>query len=141
MFATTLFHSTSLSTYHSGSLSTMEAAGERGNGDILGEGGVPAGLELGVVGDCIFSHCTMDGRVWLGLRIHLKDRINTTDAHNSPRPDARDTSTRVSSNHWDSPLGTLPGLYHSRSHSRSSYISKQRHFTERLHVCGEVDLV
>lgn len=52
---------------HSGSLSTMEAAGERGNGDILGEGGVPAGLELGVVGDCIFSHCTMDGRVWLGV--------------------------------------------------------------------------
>lgn len=45
----------------------MEAAGEMGNGDILGEGGVPAGLELGVVGDCIFSHCTMDGRVWLGV--------------------------------------------------------------------------
>lgn len=83
----------------------MEAAGERGNSDILGEGGVPAGLELGVVGDCIFSHCTMDGRVWLGLRIHLKDRINSTNTgkqlHNGPSSDDQDTSTRVSSNHWD----------------------------------------
>lgn len=52
---------------HSGNLSTMETAEEPGKGDILGEGGVPAGLELAVVGDCIFSHCTIDGRLWLGV--------------------------------------------------------------------------
>ena len=77
-------------------MSAAEAAGERGNGDVLGEGGVPAGLELGVVGDCIFSHCTMDGRGWLGLRIHLKDRINTMkQLHNGPRPKGQDTSARL----------------------------------------------
>lgn len=47
----------------------MEAAGDRGKWDILVEGGVPAALELGVVGDCRFSHCTIDGWGWLGLRI------------------------------------------------------------------------
>lgn len=46
----------------------MVTAGERGKGDILGEGGVTAELELGVVGDCGLSHWTIDGRVWLGLR-------------------------------------------------------------------------
>ena len=67
----------------------MEAAGERGKWDILVEGGVPAALELGVVGDCRFSHCTIDDWDWLGLRIQVKDRINTVNIDNSPNPMAR----------------------------------------------------
>lgn len=55
-------------TYLSGGLSATVAGREKGQGDNLGEGGVPAGVQLGVVGDCGFNHWTIDDRVWLGLR-------------------------------------------------------------------------
>lgn len=44
----------------------MAAGRERGEGGGLGEGGVTAGLQLGVVGDCVLSHWTMGDRVWQG---------------------------------------------------------------------------
>lgn len=50
----------------SGGLSATVAGREKGQGDDLGEGGVPAGVQLGVGGDCGFSHWTIDDRVWLG---------------------------------------------------------------------------
>lgn len=49
--ATTVLYVTLKTTYLSGGLSTTAAGRERGNGDSLGEGGVTAGLQLGVVGD------------------------------------------------------------------------------------------
>lgn len=48
-------------------LSASVAAKGRSKDDDLGERGVPAGLQLGVVGDCGASHWTIGGRVWLGL--------------------------------------------------------------------------
>jgi hypothetical protein len=48
---TTIFLKVLQTTHLSGSSSTMEAAGEKGKGGDLGEGGVTAGLELGVLGD------------------------------------------------------------------------------------------
>lgn len=47
-------------------LSASVAAKGRSKDDDLGERGVPAGLQLGVVGDCGASHWTIGGRVWLG---------------------------------------------------------------------------
>lgn len=68
MFCLTRVHCTGLAVDKAfGQLVYNGGSRREGNGDILGEGGVPAWLELGVVGDCIFSHCTMDGRVWLGV--------------------------------------------------------------------------
>lgn len=49
----------------------MVVGGEKRQGDDLGEGGVRAGLQLGVVGDCGLSHWTIDDRVWLELRAEI----------------------------------------------------------------------
>lgn len=111
----------------------MEAAGERGKGDILVEGGVPAALELGVVGDCRFSHCTIDGWGWLGLRIQVKDRINTTNTDNSPNPKARMPASMCLHIIRDRVLSVSSQDYNT-SHSRRSHISNLRHFTELLSV-------
>lgn len=50
----------------------MAAGRERGEGGGLGEGGVTAGLQLGVVGDCVLSHWTMGDRVWQGLQTEVR---------------------------------------------------------------------
>lgn len=91
----------------------MEAAGERGKWDILVEGGVPAALELGVVGDCRFSHCTIDDWVWLGLRIQVKGRINTVSTDNRPNPMAR----------CQHPVLSVSSQDYTTSHSKRSHIS------------------
>lgn len=44
---------------------------ERGEGGGLGEGGVTAGLQLGLAGDCMLSHWTMGDRIWQGLRVEV----------------------------------------------------------------------
>lgn len=111
----------------------MEAAGERGKWDILVEGGVPAALELGVVGDCRFSHCTIDDWGWLGLRIQVKDRINTTNTDNSPNPMARMPASMCLHTIRDRVLSVSSQDYNT-SHSRRSHISNLRHFTELLSV-------
>lgn len=49
----------------------MVVGRETGEGGGLGEGGVIAGLQLGVVGDCVLSHWTMGDRVWQGLQVEV----------------------------------------------------------------------
>lgn len=49
--ATLTFYITPQTTYLSGGLSATAAGRERGKDDSLGEGGVTAGLQLGVIGD------------------------------------------------------------------------------------------
>ena len=51
LHATPIFYITQKTTYLSGGLSATVAGRERGTGGSLGEGGVTAGLQLGVVGD------------------------------------------------------------------------------------------
>lgn len=59
-------------TYLSGGLSALLAAGEVGKGDELGEGDGTAGLGPDVVGDCGLSHWAIDDRVWPGLRMEVE---------------------------------------------------------------------
>lgn len=131
--ATSLLHLTLQNTYHSGSLSTMEAARERGKWAILGEGGVPAGLELAVVGGCRFSHCTIGGRGWLGLRIHVKDSINTINTHNN---NSTIVQAQVPGHQHSCVYSTgdtvlsVPSQNYKASHSRKSHILNYRHITE-----------
>ena len=83
-------------------------------------------MELGVVGDCIFSHCTMDGRVWLGLRIHLKDRINTMNTHNNNYTMVQGQVVRTPTPMLLQSTGvefSVPSQDYTLSHFKNSFIS------------------
>lgn len=59
-------------THLSGALSAPVAGREKEKADDLGEDGGTAGSQtLGAVGDCGLSHWTIDGRVWLGLKVEV----------------------------------------------------------------------